>query len=144
MAMIELNPTFREGYGNYGDYYKHWWPSKQMAEALRWLDTNVGKIRRNDYQFPFFGEGWIIFHGYNEDPRYDDWAWRNLTIGYKPKGKLGYWLKIDDDAKAVELMLTGLLDGETYTGEIPHHCSEVQFIRRRQEGSDYPKSFRRQ
>lgn len=87
-----------------------WRLSTAERELIDWLTANVGKCLNSSYKFPLRGEGWCAYEGGSEDEHPDDYSWRHIQREYKISGEYGFWLQVEDDMKAVELKLSGVLD----------------------------------
>jgi hypothetical protein len=136
MKRFELDSLTKTGYSRNGDYYSNWWPTNDEVILINWLNDRVETHGYCSYVLPFRTTKWGIYLGYGDDPNLDDFSWRHL--GYKPKGKFGYWLEIQDDMVAVELLLSGILHPCLYTGERPHRDHAVEAARL----TEYPKKHK--
>lgn len=143
MKRFELDPIFRDGGRSFnsGEVHYHWDPTPAENKLFDWLEANVGASNRDYCSLPASGNGWEIRFGYSEDTALDDYSWRYHIISYKPKGLLGHWLQIDDDAVAIEMILNGILQSCLWDDTIPHKHTETRMERSRLV--NYPKWKRR-
>ena len=107
---IERKTVHQSYYQPNNGSYLVWQVTEFDHNLVEWLKSHVGEAHTFEYRIPMYGNGWKICECHGEDDDMDDFSWRRLNP-YTPKGKYGFWLSIDDDEKAVLLVMSGLLDG---------------------------------
>lgn len=94
---------------DYKEQPRYWRVSERDIALIDWLIANVGKNETDLYRLPLIGNGWSITAGHEYDENVYDYHYRNFpNANYKPKGKFGFWLEIDED-NAVLVKLHDLL-----------------------------------
>jgi len=112
MIRLQFYPIFDRVNTYTGRAYDEpiWKPSAAERAIVQWLIDNVGPVQASSFRIPLRGTGWWLYEGGREDERPDDYSWRHIQREYKISGEYGFWLQVEDDMKAVELKLSGVLD----------------------------------